>query len=108
MSFKIDTIANFRDEAKRLVRKYPSLRAEIDKLGDQLSSNPKIGTPIGNSCFKIRISIASKGKGKRGGARVITYVLVTQSTVFLLSIYDKSEKSTISELELKALLNTIK
>jgi hypothetical protein len=107
MSYKVSTIANFRKEAKRLIKKYPSLKSEIEELGEELSENAQLGTPLGNNCFKIRLSIASKGKGKSGGARVITYFLVTETTVFLLSIYDKSEKSTISDKELKELLTDI-
>lgn len=107
MSFKIATITNFRNEAKRLIRKYPSLQKEIEFLGEQLSSNPTLGTSIGNSCYKIRLSIASKGKGKSGGARIITYVYITGNTVFLLSIYDKSDKANITDTELKALLEQI-
>ncbi len=107
MSYKVSTISNFRKEAKRLIKKYPSLKNEIAELGQELSQNAQLGTPLGNNCYKIRLSIASKGKGKSGGARVITYVFVAATTVYLLSIYDKSEKSTISDNELKELLKEI-
>lgn len=59
---------------------------------------------MGDHCFKIRLSIASKGKGKSGGARVITYVLVKDNMVFLLAIYDKAEQAAITDQEIKALL----
>jgi mRNA-degrading endonuclease RelE of RelBE toxin-antitoxin system len=107
MSYRIAAIANFRKEAKKLIKKYPSLIKELKEIGDELSKNPTIGTSIGSNCFKVRLSIASKGRGKSGGARLITYVYVTGTTVFLLSIYDKSEKSTISEGELKELLKQV-
>ena len=107
MSYKVTTIDNFRKEAKRLIKKYPSLQTEIDELGEILELNPTIGIPIGNGCYKIRLSIASKGKGKSGGARIITYVFVSGATVFLLSIYDKSSKTTISDNEVKELLRFV-
>ncbi|WP_369818103.1 type II toxin-antitoxin system RelE/ParE family toxin [Pedobacter sp. R20-19] len=66
-----------------------------------------MGTPIGKNCFKIRIAITSKGKGKSGGARVITNFIITESTVYLLSIYDKSEQDNISDKELLELLKEI-
>jgi hypothetical protein len=66
-----------------------------------------VGTPIGNNCYKVRLSISSKGKGKSGGARVITCVIVKEAEVFLLYIYDKSEQSTISDKELLQLLGYI-
>ena len=108
MSYKIDAILNFQKEAKRLMKKYPSLKNELYELGEMLSENPKTGESIGNSCYKIRLAIASKSKGKSGGARVISYVYVTKTIVYLLSIYDKSEKENISESELKKLLGAIK
>ncbi len=72
-----------------------------------LESDPKHGTQIGNNCYKIRLSIASKGKGKSGGARVITYVQVIHTSVYLLSIYDKSELENITDKELNVLINEI-
>ena len=77
------------------------------ELVQNLKQEPDMGTSIGNGCYKIRIAIASKGRGKSGGARLITCVLVTRTTVFLLSIYDKSVKANISDSELKALLKSI-
>ncbi len=107
MNFKVLLTPPFEKQLKRLVRKYPSLKKEIDSLINNLELEPVQGTPIGQHCFKIRLSISSKAKGKSGGARVITYVLVTESTVYLLSIYDKSEREDISNAELKLLLNQI-
>ena len=72
-----------------------------------LEQNPEKGTPIGNDCFKIRLAIASKGKGKSGGARIITHFYVENNVVFLLAIYDKSEQANISNKELKELLAEI-
>jgi hypothetical protein len=72
-----------------------------------LENNPQIGVEILSHCYKIRLSIASKGKGKRGGARVITYVYISGKKVFLLSIYDKSEKNDISDMELKDLISSL-
>src|SRR5438552_17649881 len=107
MSYKIGTNIKFRKEAKRLITKDPSIKKEIDDLGEKLSQNPTLGTGIGNHCYKIRMAIGSKGKGKSGGARVITCVYVSVSTVFLLSIYDKSERENITDKELKKLINEI-
>ena len=74
---------------------------------DSLEQDPEQGTPLGNHCFKIRIAISSKGKGKSGGARVIIHVVVTDKVVFLLDIYDKSEQDSVSEKELASLLKMI-
>ncbi|ONF90684.1 type II toxin-antitoxin system RelE/ParE family toxin, partial [Leptospira santarosai] len=57
--------------------------------------------------YKIRIPIASKGKGKSGGARVITCVFLIEKVVWLLSIYDKSEKENISDKDLEKAIKEI-
>ena len=62
---------------------------------------------MGDGCFKIRLSIASKNKGKSGGARVITCVYVADNEIYLLSIYDKSERSSLNDQEIKALIKIV-
>lgn len=108
MSYKIKTIPSFDKALKRLAKKYPSLKEEFLALIESLEDSPTQGTALGNNCFKIRISIASKGKGKSGGARVITHLLIQGNTVFLIDIYDKSEQANISDKELLLLLKEIK
>lgn len=107
MSYKVKTIDVFERQAKRLTRKYVSLKKELLELVHQLKENPQKGTAIGKNCFKIRIAIASRGKGKSGGGRVITNIIVRDNTVYLLSIYDKSEKENLTDKELEALLKFI-
>ena len=107
MNFDIISINFFDKQAKRIVKKYPSLKNELEKLKKQLSENPMFGTPIGNDCYKIRIGIASKNKGKSGGARIITHLYVAGEKIFLLSIYDKAEQQNISEAEIKNLLKLL-
>ena len=104
MSYKIELTDNFKKEAKKLIKKYASLRSEIAELGKELSENPTMGTPLGSDVYKIRLSIASKNKGKSGGARVITFVKIIDKTVFLLSIYNKGEKDSISNKEIEELV----
>lgn len=107
MSYKVKSIAVFEKQAKRLIKKYASLRKELLELVQELKENPELGIAIGQGCFKIRISVASKGKGKSGGARVVTNFVVTDSTVYLLAIYDKSEKGNLSDKEVNELLKFI-
>ncbi len=59
MSYKIVTIVPFDKQLKRLIKKYPSLKNEVEQLGKLLSDNPTIGTPLANHCYKIRLSVAS-------------------------------------------------
>lgn len=107
MSYSVRSIPAFEKELKRLVRKYPSLKSEYTNLVQQLKQNAMIGTPLPSGCFKIRLAIASKGKGKSGGARLITCVRVVETTVYLLTIFDKSEKENIPDKELKQLIRLL-
>lgn len=102
--YRVETIEHFEREAKRLKKKFPSLKTEISELIDSLEENPFQGTAMRDGFYKIRLGIKSKGKGKRSGARVITCVKVVAEIVFLVSIYDKSEQSDIDGGELTRLL----
>lgn len=107
MSYNVLPIPPFDRQLKRLSKKYPSLKEEYFELIESLEANPEQGTNLGNNCYKIRLSIASKGKGKSGGARVITNFVITDATVYLLSIYDKSEKENLTNKELDELLKFV-
>lgn len=104
MSYSIELSANFKKEAKRLTKKYPSLKTELAELFTELEENPTTGTPLGNDIYKIRLAIASKNKGKSGGARVLSFVKVTQTTVLLFSIYNKGEVDSLTDKEIKELI----
>ena len=104
MKYKIIYTVAFEKEFKKLSSKYPSLKSDFRTLLISLMENPLLGNALGDNCYKIRLSIASKGKGKSGGARVITCVKIVEEVVFLVSIYDKSVKETITNKEIQARL----
>jgi mRNA-degrading endonuclease RelE of RelBE toxin-antitoxin system len=110
MKCEVRTTDNFEKTAKPLLKKYKSLKQELIELEAKLVENPETGTPLGQQVYKIRLSIKSKGKGKSGGARVITYLEIEAAldeettTVYLLTIYDKSKVSTISSKEINMLI----
>lgn len=104
MKYSVELSVNFQKEAKRLIKKYPSLKAELAKLFDDLEENPTMGKPLGNDVYKIRLAIASKNKGKSGGARVMSFIKITETTILLFAIYSKGEKDNISEKEIQELL----
>ena len=89
------------------MKKYSSLKIELLNLIQELKENPQTGTSLGQNCFKIRIAISSKGKGKSGGARIITNVMIQDNIVYLINIYDKSEKENLTVKELSELLKDI-
>ena len=104
MSFRIVITDSFRRPGKRLGKKFVSFKADFAALLDELEADPQTGEPLGRDCYKVRMSITAKGKGKSGGARVITCVKVVGKIVFLLTIYDKSEQDSISDKERDDLL----
>ena len=102
--YKIELTDDFKRDAKRLIKKYRSIASEINDLVESLETDPIQGEPLGKDCYKIRMSISSKNKGKSGGSRAITCVKIIDETVILLSIYDKSEQSDIGDKALNQLL----
>jgi mRNA-degrading endonuclease RelE of RelBE toxin-antitoxin system len=118
MKVTIRVAQSFKRQAKPLLKKYPSLIKELQKLELDLLEYPKMGTPLGNDTYKIRISTKSKNIGKSGGLRVISHLESeilgfteidgVNITVILISIYNKSETATISDKELKDLIRNIK
>jgi mRNA-degrading endonuclease RelE of RelBE toxin-antitoxin system len=101
MRFKIVYTRIFEKEFKRLSAKHSSLKSDFKSFLEGLEKNPEQGTPLGANCFKIRLAVSSKGKGKSGGARVITCVRILEGSVYMVVIYDKSEKESISTKEIQ-------
>lgn len=107
MNCKITTAPDFDRDIKTLAKRYPSIRDDYKSFLEEIKSNPFMGTQLGHHLHKVRFAITSKGKGKSGGARVITHVLlyaINEADVILLTIYDKTDQATITDKELKSLL----
>ena len=97
----------FQKDFNKLARRYRSLSADMNNFIQSIRENPIQGVELGNNLRKVRMAITSKGKGKRGGARVITYTINVQEEniqITLLTIYDKSDRNTVSDKELQDLL----
>jgi mRNA-degrading endonuclease RelE of RelBE toxin-antitoxin system len=107
MSFNVIPTDHFKKAAKRLVKKFPSLKEELAALNQTLQETPETGTPLGNNTYKIRLAVQSKGKGKSGGTRVITYIVTDDNEVYLLTIFDKSEFDSISKKMLKSIIDNL-
>ncbi len=100
MSYDVIATPDAVRDAKRLGKKYASFKVDLNALIDSLTTNPKQGESLGKDCYKVRLAIKSKNRGKSGGARVISCVKVVDEIVYLLAIYDKSEADTIAEEDL--------
>lgn len=100
MSFRVIPTSNFEKELKLLAKKYPKIKEDIKDLKKDLEEKPQQGYPLPKSCYKIRMKITGKPAGKRGGARIITFVKIIDEKVYLLSIYDKGDQSNNDELDI--------
>jgi mRNA-degrading endonuclease RelE of RelBE toxin-antitoxin system len=101
---------NFKSELKPLAKKYYSLRESIDTLISNLLEDPFLGESYGNNIYKIRLSDKSKGKGKRGGFRVVYYLKIQtadSTKIILINIFDKSDRDTITKKEVERILKGI-
>ena len=98
---------DFAKEAKRLDKKYPSFKQDYKDFLVSIKNNPLQGDEITKNIRKIRMAIKAKGKGKSGGARVITFNILTDiengHVVFLL-LYDKEDASTVKVNVVKQLV----
>ncbi|TAE23862.1 MAG: addiction module toxin RelE [Cytophagales bacterium] len=108
MSINVSLLSRFRRDLKRLGKKHRTLVTEVDQLLDLLESDPTLGQSLGSGLYKIRLASQSKGKGKRGGFRVVTYYVEQvgdEEVVYLVTIYDKSEQDSVSKDDLLAMID---
>ncbi len=104
MNFDIIPTPDFEKSFKALAKRHRSLKNDILEFSRSLQENPFQGVELSPGIRKIRMAIASKGKGKSGGARVITYTVIAaevEGRVYLMKIYDKSDFSTVDLSVLK-------
>ena len=119
MKVTVNITKSFSTASKPLLKKYHSLSKDLLNLEKELTTTPRLGISLGQDAYKIRLKISSKGKGKSGGARVISFVETIvigiaekisdeEVTVTLLTIYDKANVDNISDKELKELIKNVK
>ncbi len=101
MGSRVIPTPRFIREVKPLLKRYASLENDLLVFENDLIARPDQGQSI----YKVRLAIKSKGKGKSGGARVITNLVTEDQEIFLLSIYDKSD---LDAVDLKSLREMIK
>jgi hypothetical protein len=97
----------FKRQFAKLFKRHASLKSDLLTLVESLKNQPQQGIHLGSGIFKIRMSITSKGKGKSGGARVITYLVTENQEVYLVFIYDKSQLENISKEQILELLKNV-
>jgi hypothetical protein len=75
----------------------------------ELLENPTVGDldPGTGGLRKVRMADPSRGKGKRGGARVHYLWLPHRAVIYLWFAYSKDEDDTLSEQQKKALRDVV-
>lgn len=112
MEVQVKTLPEFDRNAKRLAKKYKSFKEDLMSFHKSLLKNPTQGVSLGKGgIYKVRLAIASKGSGKSGGARVITFSIKVSEPDFyevtLMTIYDKSEISNVSNAYIESLIKEL-
>lgn len=100
----------FKTNLKPLAKKYFTLKQSIKYLEENLIVNPYLGEAYGDKIYKVRLSDESKGKGKSGGFRIMYYFLSETKQgveILMLTIFDKSDVSTIKKKSAISLKNYI-
>lgn len=108
MNYNVEYHENFRKEIKPLAKKYPSIKNDLLFLLDNIEKELSLADDLGGGFKKIRFNIKSKGKGKQGGARIISYEIIIsteETNVILASIYDKSDFDSIDIEKLRNALD---
>ena len=107
MKYKVIPTPEFIKNLKSLSKKYKNIKKDILDLANKLENNPTLGTSLGNNTFKIRVKNTDLNKGKSAGYRVITYCINELQEISLVTIYSKSDKENILDLELIELIKQI-
>ena len=112
MANSIEYSPMFIKRAKNLKKRHPSLTSDLEKLEESLINAPRQGVDFGSGLYKLRLAVKSKGKGKSGGYRVITYLVNRSDTddviITMLTLFDKSEESSIDKEYLQKAINSLK
>jgi len=103
MNYKIDTIPRFEKDVKKLKKRFPKIKNDLIKFINELSLNPELGINLCENIYKVRISNSSIPTGKSGGFRIITYYK-KDDTLFLVTIYSKTEQDTILTEKLRKIV----
>ena len=103
-TLKVIPLESFKSDFKKLQKRYRNIKEDVKKLADELQNNPRAGIALHHNCYKIRLANSSVPTGKSGGFRTIYYYLDLHKHVYLMAIYSKTQKESISDSELLGLL----
>ncbi|NJM19585.1 MAG: type II toxin-antitoxin system RelE/ParE family toxin [Richelia sp. RM1_1_1] len=103
---QVEAAPTFQRNLRTLVKKYRSIRNDVQPIIEQLEGGELPGdqiSGIGYEVFKLRVKNSDIQKGKSGGYRLIYYVK-TATGIILLTIYTKSEQADIAADDIKNII----
>lgn len=103
---RIEYAAEFQKNLKRLRKKYPHIRDDLQTLLDRLMKGETPGDHVpgaGYTVYKVRVRSSDQSRGKRGGFRVMYYIKMP-NFVALMTIYPKSARSDLPLSRLKRII----
>jgi len=106
MSYDVNVVDEFKRDTKKLFKKYKSIKSDILELIEKLEEDYNIGIHLGNNLYKIRVKNSDVG-GKSGGYRVIYYIKLPSNSIYLLTIYSKTQKESIDIEKLKPIIDKL-
>lgn len=103
---KFETVSLFDKQFKKLSKKYNFIKDDVKDFISNFNNVHQEAISIKGNLYKIRLSNSNKNKGKSAGYRIYYYVKIND-TVYLLTIYDKSQIESINENSLTQYVNEI-
>lgn len=104
----------FEKKKNKLKKKYPHIEKDYGSLVKKLKQGEFEGAELqgfSGSVYKVRIASIDQKKGKRGGFRIIYYVITKEQIIYLLTIYTKAQQEDLShqqKQDLKVLIEELK
>ncbi len=108
MTYNVRLTASFKRSVKKLKRRYPHIKDDVQEGVELLLQTPQLGVVVPGSggIRKIRLPNRDAKRGKSGGYRLLYYLEDTESqALYLLFVYSKSDRADVTRRELKQLLD---
>ncbi|MCT7961456.1 type II toxin-antitoxin system RelE/ParE family toxin [Laspinema sp. D1] len=101
----------FERKLYRLSKKYRSIRQDVEPILEQLQQKILLGERLsgfGDNLYVYKVTAKNSNipKGKSGGDRII-YLLESETSILLLTIYSKSEPADITTEQIQTILNDV-
>lgn len=109
--YDIEYTSNFKNQLKRLLKKYPKSEGEFRKVFEELENGNLIGVAYdnlglvdGEDVYKVMVANIDANRSPKNGFRMIYYAIKNDKLIYMLAVYSKKEISNLRQSEVKELL----